>query len=126
MDFIDQVSTISQQVQKLRESVKTEQATKNVLTSFQEVRASLVISEMHDLASLMSLVIEIIQLACKSDSLQEQNLLIVQALDTINQINFVCDNEQSSTSTLETIDMSYENLQLNMSYFAAKEISLND
>ena len=29
MDFIDQVSTISQQVQKLRESVKTEQATKN-------------------------------------------------------------------------------------------------
>ena len=29
MDFIDQISTISQQVQKLRESVKTEEATKN-------------------------------------------------------------------------------------------------
>lgn len=110
--------------------VQRKQALENVLTLFQEVRASLVLSEMYDLASLMSLVIESIQLACRSELIQEQNLLIVQALDTINEIineiNFVCDNEQSRSSTLETIDMSYENLQLNMSYFAAKEISLND
>lgn len=102
------------------------QALETVLICFQEIRASLLISQMHDLAGLISFAVENIQLACKRKSIQEQDLLIVKVLDAMNEMNSVFDNEQSTSNTLETIDMSYENLQLNMSYFAAREISLND
>ena len=102
------------------------QALEMVLISFKKVQESLLNSKMYDLASLMNLAIENIQLACKNESIQEQDLLIAKILDAIDEMNFVLDDEQSSNNNLETINMSYENLQLNMSRFAAREISLND
>ena len=103
-----------------------EQGLEMILISFKEVQASLLISEMYDLASLMSLAIENIQLACKNESIEEQNLLIAKVLDIIYEMNLALDEDISPSNTCEVIDMSYENLQQNMSYFAAREISLND
>ena len=94
--------------------------------SFQKVQESLLDSEMYDLANLMGLAIEKIQLASKNNSTQEQDLFIAEILDVINQMNFDLDREQSSNYTLETVNMSYEHLQLNMSRFAAREISPSD
>ena len=102
------------------------QALEMVLMSFKKVQESLLSSKIYDLASLMNLAIENIQLACKNDSIQEQELLIANILDAIDEMNSVLDDEESINNNLETIDMSYENLQLNMSHFAAREISLND
>lgn len=97
-----------------------------ILISFEKVQESLLDSEMYDLVNLMDLAIEKIQLASKNNSIQEQDLFIAEILDVINEMNFDLDREQSSNYTLETVNMSHEHLQLNMSRFAAREISPND
>ena len=103
-----------------------QQALEMILISFKQVQVSLITSEISDLASLVNFAIENIQLACQNESIQEQDLFIAKVLDAIDTMNCALDDAQSSNNTLETIKMSYENLQQNMSYFAARQISLND
>ncbi len=106
--------------------IERKHALEMIAVSFQKVKDSLLNSKMYDLAQLTGLAIEKIQLASHKESIQEQDLFLAEVLDVINEMNFNLDDETSSNDNLETVNMSYEDLQLNMSRFAAKEIFPND
>ncbi len=106
--------------------VERKQALEMILISFQKIQKTLLNSKVYDLDSLMSLAIDKIQLAEKKESIQEQDLLIAEILDAIDDMSLPLDDEQSGNENLEKVNMSYENLLVNMSQFAAREISLNE
>ncbi|KST70143.1 hypothetical protein [Mastigocoleus testarum] len=106
--------------------IERKHALEMIAVSFQKVKESLLNSKMYDLAHLMDLAIEKIQLASHKESIQEQDLFLAEVLDVINEMEFNLDDEISSNNNLEIVNMSYEDLRLNMSRFAAKEISPND